>query len=47
MGLETARRFLEDGVDHVFITGRRKDVVDAAVAHIGEKASGIPVTLPS
>jgi NAD(P)-dependent dehydrogenase (short-subunit alcohol dehydrogenase family) len=26
----------------VFITGRRKDVLDAAVAEIGEKATGIP-----
>jgi hypothetical protein len=26
----------------VFITGRRKDALDAAVAEIGEKATGIP-----
>jgi NAD(P)-dependent dehydrogenase (short-subunit alcohol dehydrogenase family) len=42
MGLATARRFLDDGMDHVFVTGRRKDVLDAAVAQIGEKATGIP-----
>jgi NAD(P)-dependent dehydrogenase (short-subunit alcohol dehydrogenase family) len=42
MGLATARRFLEDGMDRVFVTGRRKDVLDAAVAQIGEKATGIP-----
>jgi NAD(P)-dependent dehydrogenase (short-subunit alcohol dehydrogenase family) len=42
MGLATAKRFLEDGMDHVFITGRRKGVLDAAVAQIGEKATGIP-----
>jgi NAD(P)-dependent dehydrogenase (short-subunit alcohol dehydrogenase family) len=42
MGLATARRFVREGMDHVFITGRRKDVLDAAVAQIGEKASGIP-----
>jgi NAD(P)-dependent dehydrogenase (short-subunit alcohol dehydrogenase family) len=42
MGLATARRFLEEGMDHVFVTGRRKDVLDAAVAQIGEKATGIP-----
>jgi NAD(P)-dependent dehydrogenase (short-subunit alcohol dehydrogenase family) len=42
MGLATAKRFVQEGVDHVFITGRRKDVLDAAVAGIGEKATGIP-----
>jgi NAD(P)-dependent dehydrogenase (short-subunit alcohol dehydrogenase family) len=41
MGLATARRFLEYGMDHVYITGRRKDLLDAAVAQIGEKATGI------
>jgi NADP-dependent 3-hydroxy acid dehydrogenase YdfG len=42
MGLATAKRFVQEGMDHVFITGRRKDVLDAAVAEIGEKATGIP-----
>jgi NAD(P)-dependent dehydrogenase (short-subunit alcohol dehydrogenase family) len=42
MGLATAKRFVQEGVDHVFITGRRKDVLDVAVAEIGEKATGIP-----
>src|SRR6201997_3833990 len=42
MGLATAKRFVEEGMDHVFITGRRKDALDAAVAEIGEKATGIP-----
>jgi NAD(P)-dependent dehydrogenase (short-subunit alcohol dehydrogenase family) len=42
MGLATAKRFVQEGVDHVFITGRRKDVLDAAIAEIGEKATGIP-----
>ncbi len=42
MGLATAKRFVQEGMDHVFITGRRKDVLDAAVAQIGEKATGIP-----
>jgi NAD(P)-dependent dehydrogenase (short-subunit alcohol dehydrogenase family) len=41
MGLATARRFLEEGMDHVFVTGRRKDVLDAAVAQIGDKGTGI------
>jgi NAD(P)-dependent dehydrogenase (short-subunit alcohol dehydrogenase family) len=42
MGLATAKRFLDDGMDHVFVMGRRKDVLDAAVAQMGEKATGIP-----
>ncbi len=42
MGLATAMRFVLEGMDHVFITGRRKDVLDAAVAEIGEKATGVP-----
>ena len=25
MGLATAKRFVEEGMDHVFITGRRQD----------------------
>jgi NAD(P)-dependent dehydrogenase (short-subunit alcohol dehydrogenase family) len=42
MGLATAKRFVQEGMDHVFITGRRKDVLDVAVAEIGDKATGIP-----
>ena len=42
MGLATAKRFVLEGVDHVFITGRRKDELGVAVAEIGEKATGIP-----
>src|ERR1700730_14497536 len=42
MGLATAKRFVLEGMDHVFITGRRKDVLDTAVAEIGEKATGVP-----
>src|ERR1700746_2611409 len=42
MGLATAKRFVLGGMDHVFITGRRKGVLDAAVAEIGEKATGVP-----
>ncbi|MGA7926233.1 MAG: SDR family oxidoreductase [Candidatus Sulfotelmatobacter sp.] len=42
MGLATARRFVEEGMDHVFITGRRKDVLNEAVAEVGEKATGVP-----
>jgi len=42
MGLATAKRFVQEGADHVFITGRRKDALDVAVAEIGDKATGIP-----
>ena len=42
MGLATARRFVQEGADHVFITGRRKDVLEVAVTEIGDKATGIP-----
>jgi len=41
MGLATAKRFVEEGMDHVFITGRRKDVLDAAVAEIGRNVTAI------
>lgn len=42
IGLATAKRFVQEGIDHVFITARRKDALDAAVAEIGQKATGIP-----
>jgi NAD(P)-dependent dehydrogenase (short-subunit alcohol dehydrogenase family) len=42
MGLATAKRFVQEGADHVFITGRRKEVLDGAVTEIGDKATGIP-----
>ena len=42
MGLATAKRFVEEGMDHVFITGRRQDALEAAVAQIGEKVTGVP-----
>ena len=41
MGLATAKRFVFEGMDHVFITGRRKEVLDTAVANIGEKTTGV------
>jgi NAD(P)-dependent dehydrogenase (short-subunit alcohol dehydrogenase family) len=41
MGLATAKRFVQEGADHVFITGRRKDVLDVAVSEIGDKATGV------
>ena len=42
MGLATAKRFVLEGADQVFITGRRKDTLERAVAEIGEKATGVP-----
>ena len=36
MGLATAKRFVQEGMDQVFITGRRKDALEAAAAEIGK-----------
>jgi NADP-dependent 3-hydroxy acid dehydrogenase YdfG len=47
MGLATAKRFVEEGMDHVFITGRRKDALDAAVAQIGRNVTAVQGMLPS
>lgn len=41
MGLATAKRFVAEGMDHVFITGRRKEVLETAVSGIGENATGV------
>ena len=40
IGLATARRFASEGA-HVYITGRRRSELDAAVAAIGEHAIGV------
>ncbi|MEU1616845.1 glucose 1-dehydrogenase [Streptomyces sp. NPDC008238] len=40
IGLATARRFAAEGA-YVFVTGRRKDALDAAVAEIGPRATGV------
>jgi NAD(P)-dependent dehydrogenase (short-subunit alcohol dehydrogenase family) len=40
IGLATAKRFVSEGAK-VVITGRRKDVLDAAVKEIGSSATGI------
>jgi hypothetical protein len=32
--MSKAKRFVQEGLDHVFITGRRKDTLDTAVADI-------------
>jgi NAD(P)-dependent dehydrogenase (short-subunit alcohol dehydrogenase family) len=42
MGLATAKRFVKEGMDHVFITGRREEVLNGAVTEIGERATGVP-----
>jgi NAD(P)-dependent dehydrogenase (short-subunit alcohol dehydrogenase family) len=41
IGLATARRFAAEGA-HVFVTGRRKETLDAAVAQLGPNAVGVP-----
>jgi NAD(P)-dependent dehydrogenase (short-subunit alcohol dehydrogenase family) len=41
MGLATAKRFVAEGMDHVFITGRRQDALDAAIAEIGKNVTGV------
>ncbi len=41
IGLATARRFAEEGAT-VYLTGRRKDVLDDAVTSIGRGAVGVP-----
>jgi short-subunit dehydrogenase involved in D-alanine esterification of teichoic acids len=41
IGLATAKRFVEEGMDHVFITSRGKDVLDRAVAEIGRNVFGM------
>ena len=40
IGLATAQRFAAEGA-HVFITGRRKEELDAAVAEIGARRHGV------
>jgi len=40
IGLATAKRFVSEGA-YVFITGRRQDELDAAVAEIGDHAMGV------
>ena len=40
IGLATARRFIADGAE-VVITGRDQDMLDAAIAELGDRAAGI------
>jgi NAD(P)-dependent dehydrogenase (short-subunit alcohol dehydrogenase family) len=41
MGLATAKRFVQEGMDHVFITGRRKEALDRAVTEIGKSVTAV------
>lgn len=41
IGLATAKRFVQEGMDHIFITGRRKDSLDAAVKEIGKNVTAV------
>ena len=42
IGLATAQRFIDEGAEHVFITGRRQQVLDEAVKKIGgTKVTGV------
>lgn len=41
MGLATAKRFVEEGMDRVFITGRRNDALDKAVSEIGRNVTAV------
>jgi NAD(P)-dependent dehydrogenase (short-subunit alcohol dehydrogenase family) len=41
MGLATVKRFVQEGMDHVFITGRGKDTLDAAVGEIGKNVTAV------
>jgi NAD(P)-dependent dehydrogenase (short-subunit alcohol dehydrogenase family) len=40
MALAGAKLFVEEGA-HVFLTGRRKDMLDEAVEHIGRNVTGV------
>lgn len=37
IGFATAQRFIEEGAAHVFITGRRQEMLDEAVKKLGDK----------
>lgn len=41
IGLATAKRFVAEGIDHVHITGRRREALEAAVAEIGRNVTGV------
>jgi NAD(P)-dependent dehydrogenase (short-subunit alcohol dehydrogenase family) len=39
MGFATAKRFVQEGMDHVFITSPRKYTLDAVAADIGKNVT--------
>lgn len=41
IGLATARRFIDEGVDRVFITGRRQPELDDAASTLGPRAAAV------
>jgi len=41
IGLATAKRFVQEGMDHVFITGRGQGALDAAAAEIGKNVTAV------
>jgi NAD(P)-dependent dehydrogenase (short-subunit alcohol dehydrogenase family) len=41
IGLATAKRFIQEGMDHVFITGRRKEALNRAVAEISSRVTAV------
>jgi NAD(P)-dependent dehydrogenase (short-subunit alcohol dehydrogenase family) len=41
MGLATAKRFVEEGMDQVFITGRRREALDSAADKIGRNVTAV------
>ena len=41
MGLAAAKRSAQEGADHVFITGRRNEALEAAVAEIGRNVTAV------
>ena len=45
MGLATAKRFAKEGMDQVFITGRRKKPLDGAVAEIGKNVTAVQAVM--
>ena len=42
IGLATAARFIAEGADRVFITGRRQPELSAAAAQLGSRAVAVP-----
>lgn len=41
IGLATAKCLVAEGIDHVYVTGRRREALDAAVVEIGRNVTGV------